>query len=84
MFTTKKCTHPAPLHHFVMVGPFEKWGIEFVHCRPILVNVHGYIIVAMDYFTKWVEAMLTYVEEGNTTDLFRIPRAIVTDHGSHL
>ena len=48
--------------------------------------------MAVDYFTKWVEEMPTYVEDGKTAALFlfnhiisrfRIPRAIVTDHGSH-
>ena len=63
-----------------------------MHCRPISSGGHGYIIVAMDYFTKWLEVMPTYVKDGKTTTLFlfnhiiarfRIPRAIMTDHGSH-
>ena len=87
MFTTKKHTHPALLHPVIAVGPFAKWGIEFVHCRPTSVEGHGYIIVVVDYFTKWHEAMPTYVEDGMTTSLlffnhiiarFEIPRAIVT------
>ena len=54
---------------------------------------HGYIIVVVDYFTKWAEAMPTYAEDGKTTTLFlfnhiiarfRVPQSIVTDHGSHL
>ena len=92
MFTSKKCTHLAPLHPIVAIGPFEKWGIDFMHCRPTSVGGHGYIIVAVDYFTKWVEAMPTYVEYMNIAALFlfnhiisrfEIPRAIVTNHGSH-
>ena len=92
MFTSKKHTHPALLHLVVEAGPFEKWGIDFVHCRPTSVRGNGYIIVAVDYFTKWAEAMPTYVKDGKTIALFlfnhiiarfRIPRAIVTDHGSH-
>ena len=35
MFTPNKCTHPASLHPIVVVGPFAKWGIDFVHYRPI-------------------------------------------------
>ena len=90
MFTTKKCTHLALLHPVIVVGPFAKWGIDFMHCRPTSAKGHGYIIVAMDYFTKWAEAMPTYAEDGKTTTLFlfnhiisrfEIPRAIVTDHG---
>ena len=91
IFTTKKCTHPAPLHLVVAVGPFAKWGIDFMHCRPISTEGHGYIIVVMEYFTKWDEAMPTYTEDGKSTALLlfnhiiarlRIPRAIMTDHGS--
>ena len=92
MFTSKKCTHPAPLHPIVAVGPFAKWGIDFVHCRPTSAGGHGYIIVDVDYFTKWAEAMPTYVEDSKTAALFlfnhiiarlEIPRAIVINHGSH-
>ena len=92
MFTSKKHTHPALLHPVVAVGPFAKWGIYFMHYRPTSAGGHGYIIVVVDYFTKWAEAMPTYVEDGKTTVLFlfyhiiarfEIPRAIVTDHGSH-
>ena len=63
-----------------------------MHCKPTLAEGHGYIIVVMDYFTKWVEAMPTYAEDGKTTTLFLcyhviarfgVPQAIVTDHGSH-
>ena len=87
-----KFTHIAPLHPVVAVGPFAKWGIEFVHFRPTSVKGHGYIIVAVDYSTKWAEAMPTYAEDSKTAILllfnhiisrFGIPRVIVTDHGSH-
>ena len=48
---------------------------------------------AVDYFTKWAEAMPTYAEDGNTATLFlfnhviarfRVSQSIVTNHGSHL
>jgi hypothetical protein len=51
-----------------------------------------YIIVSIDYFTKWVEAMPTFCNDGKTPTLFifnqviarfEVPREIVTDHGSH-
>ena len=92
MFTSKKSTHLAPLHPVVAIGPFAKWGIEFVHCRPTSDGGHGYTIVAVDYFTKWAEAMPTYEEDGKTTTLFLfnhiiarfgVPQSIFTDHGSH-
>ena len=63
-----------------------------MHCKPTLTEGHGYIIVAVDYFTKWVEAMPTHAEDGKTVALFLfnhvvarfgVPQSIVTDHGSH-
>ena len=93
LFYPKKRTHLSPLHHVIYVGPFSKWGIDFMHCKPTSVGGgHGYIIVAIDYFTKWVEEMPTYVEDGNTSSLFLsnhaiarfgVFQAIATDHRSH-
>ena len=91
-FYSKKCTHPALLHPIIVVGPFSKWGVDFMHCKSTSARGHGYIIVVMDYFTKWVEAMPTYTEDGKTAalflfnhviDRFGFPQSIVTDHGSH-
>ena len=57
------------------------------------VGGHGYIIVIVDYFTKWVEVMPTLNNSGETTTLFffnhvvtwfGVPQAIVIDHGSHI
>jgi hypothetical protein len=85
-------SHPAPLHPVVFVGPFAKWGIDFMTCHPHSAGGHGYIIVAVDYFTKWAEVMPTFDNTGKTTTLFifnhiiarfGVPQAIVTDHGSH-
>ena len=63
-----------------------------MHCNPTSVGGHGYIIVAVDYFIKWAEAMPTYAKDGNNDtlflfnhmiDRFGVPQSIVTDHGSH-
>ena len=91
-FYPKKRTHPSPLHPIIVVGPFSKWGIYFMHCKPTLADGHGYIIVVVDYFTKWDEAMPTYAEDGKTAALFLlnhviarfgVPQSMVTNHGSH-
>jgi hypothetical protein len=85
-------SHPAPLHPVVTVGPFTKWGVDFMDCNPASAGGHQHIIMPMDYFTKWEEAMPTVKSDGNTATFFvfnqiiaqfRIPRDIVTDHGSH-
>jgi hypothetical protein len=61
-------------------------------CQPHSAGGHGYIIVVVDYFIKWVEVMPTFDNTGNTATLFifyhiiahfGVPQAIFTDHGSH-
>ena len=84
--------HPAPLHPVVAIGPFAKWGIDFTTCNPPSAAGHHYIIVAMDYFTKWAEEMPTYTNDMRTVALFLfnhviarfgIPKSIVTNHGTN-
>ena len=67
-------------------------GINYMHCKPTSAEGHGYIIVAVDYFTKWAEAMPTYAEDGKIVALFLfnhiiarfgVLQSIVIDHGSH-
>lgn len=83
--------HPTPLHPIIDVGPFPNWGIDFLTCNPHLSREQGYIILAVDYFTKWIE-MPTYKDDSETTSIFvfshiiswfEVPQAIVTDHGSY-
>ena len=86
------CTHPALLFPVINVGPFIKWGIDYTTCNLPSAKGHKYIIVAVEYFTKWVEAMPTFRNDSETTTLFLfnqviyhfgIPKYIVTDQGSH-
>ena len=69
-----------------------KWGIDYVMCNPASDGGHTYIIITVDYFTKWAEAMPTFKADWETTTFFifnqiitrsGIPKVIVTDHGSH-
>ena len=64
------CAPLVPLHPVITVGPFVKWGITFMTCNPHSAGGHAYIIIAMDYFTKWVEEMLTLAADGKTTAQF--------------
>jgi transposase InsO family protein len=80
--------HLAPLHPIVSISPFAKCGIDFTMCNPPSATGHHYIIVAMDYFTKCVEAMLTYTNDAKTTTLFifnhiMVHIFVITDHGTH-
>ena len=86
------CVPPSPLHLIIVVSTFAKWGIDFITCNPHSVGGHGYIILVVDYFTKWAEAMPTFTVDGKTATTFvfnhvisrfGVPKAIITDHGSH-
>eukprot|EP00253_Pinus_taeda_P007991 PITA_07991 len=55
IFNHKTRIPPTPLQLVVTVGPFAKWRIDFMTCNLTSAGGHGYIIVAVDYFTKWVE-----------------------------
>eukprot|EP00253_Pinus_taeda_P021009 PITA_21009 len=90
IFDSKTRRPPTPLQPVVAVGPFSKSGIDFMTSNPTSTEGHGYIIVAVDYFTKWAEVMPTLNNNGEMTALsffnhvvsrFSIPQAIVTDHG---
>jgi hypothetical protein len=91
-FSRKMHMHPACFFLVITVGLFTKWGIDFTTCHPPLARGNRYIIMVIDYFMKWVEAMPTFVNDGETTTLFLfnqvitrfgVLREIVTDHGSH-
>lgn len=60
-------------------------------CNPHSAGGNSYIIVDVDYITKWAEAMPT-LDDGKTItqflfnhviSRFGVPQAIVIDHGSH-
>ena len=92
IFSRKMHVYLAPLHPVVSISPFAKWGIDFTMCNPPFVVGHHYIIVVVDYFTKWAEVMPTYSNDAKTVALFLfnhiiaqfgIPKSIVTNHGTH-
>ena len=41
-------------------GPFQQWGLDFIgEINPSSSGQHKWILVATDYFTKWIEAIPT-------------------------
>jgi len=83
---------PSPLHPIIAVSPFTKWGINFITCNPHSAWGYAYIILAVDYFTKWVEAVPTFFADGKIATIFifnhiiarfGVLQAIITAHGSH-
>ncbi|XP_075669951.1 uncharacterized protein LOC142639693 [Castanea sativa] len=56
-YQDRKNVPPQPLHFLAAPWPFSAWGMDVI--RPVISkasNGHEYILVAIDYFTKWVEA----------------------------
>ena len=80
-----------PLHSMLEVEMFNIWGIDFMGpFQPSKGNL--YILVAVDYVSKWVEAIATPINDVNTMvnvlrknilTRFRTPRAIVSDESTH-
>ena len=72
--------------------PFRGWGIDLIgQIFPPSSKVHKFILVATDYFTKWVEVIpLKTVTSKNMVDFVRehivyrfgIPQTITTDQGT--
>ncbi|RDX82659.1 Tf2-9, partial [Mucuna pruriens] len=51
--------HKAPperLHSVMAPWPFHKWGVDILGPFPVAPGQLKFLIVAVDYFTKWVEA----------------------------
>ncbi|XP_070020380.1 uncharacterized protein [Nicotiana sylvestris] len=49
---------PSELHTIYAPWPFVAWGMDAIGpIEPATSNGHRFILVAIDYFTKWVEAM---------------------------
>ncbi|BBN69597.1 transposable element gene [Prunus dulcis] len=81
-----------PLNNILVVELFDVWGIDFMGPFPSSFG-YIYILVAVDYVSKWVEAIATRTNDHKVVlnflkDMiftrFGTPRAIISDGGSHL
>ena len=80
-----------PLNPIHVVELFDVWGIDFM--GPFSPSFgHEYILVTMDYVSKWIEAIATRTNDHkvvlkfiqkNIFLRFGIPKAIISDGGSH-
>ncbi|XP_057969549.1 uncharacterized protein LOC131158704 [Malania oleifera] len=70
--------------------PFAQWGMDILGPLLQATGQRKFLVIAIDYFTKWVEVKpLATITEQNITRFvwtsvvcrFGIPWAIVTDHG---
>jgi hypothetical protein len=80
------------LHPIKVKEPFYQIGIDFVGPLPITEAGNKYIIVAIDYFTKWVEAKAVKVDNAEEVATFiyeeiicryGCPQKILSDRGTH-
>ena len=80
-----------PMHPILEVELFDLWGIDFMGPFPASYN-NLYILLAVDYISKWVEAIPTCTNDAkvvaqflrsNIFSRFGTPRALITDNGTH-
>ncbi|XP_070039926.1 uncharacterized protein [Nicotiana tomentosiformis] len=85
---------PSKLHPMLAPWPFVAWGMDVMGpIKPKASNRHKFILVAIDYFTKWVEAVtFKTVTKKAVVDLvhsniicrFGISKTIITDNAANL
>lgn len=80
-----------PLASNLVVEPFDVWGIDFMGPFPKS-RSSEYILVAVDYITKWVEEMSTRTNDSKVFVSFLVKnilcrfgnlRVMISDGGSH-
>ena len=59
------CLPLEPLTSITSPWPFQQWGLEILGPLPLGKGQCKFIIVAVDYFTKWIEAesLATIIEQ---------------------
>ena len=80
-----------PMSPILIIEIFDVWGIDFMGPFPSSFG-NLYILLAVDYVSKWVEAIpaksndakvvLKFLKE-NIFSRFGTPRAIISDQGTH-
>ena len=84
---------PSMLYTMTSPWPFSAWGIDIIgKITPAGTGGHCFILVAIDYFTKWVEAASYNVLNAKNVAKFiqtniicryGCPHEIISDNGSH-
>ncbi|XP_035549717.1 protein NYNRIN-like [Juglans regia] len=80
-----------PLQPVLVLEVFDCWGIDFMGSFPPSFG-HLYILVVVDYVSKWIEAIpfktighqivLKFLRE-NIFSRFGMPKSIISDNGTH-
>jgi transposase InsO family protein len=90
-FVGKERLSAMPLQPVLPDFPFSKWGLDFIgSINPPYSTRKVFILIAIDYFTKWVEfvplkhstdvRVISFLEN-NIFSRFSLPLEIITDNG---
>ena len=81
-------------HPILPLEPFQKWEMNFVGpVKPTFVRGNKYILVVIDYCTKWVEAVALRDNKAasvakflyhNIMTRFGCPVELISDRGGHI
>ncbi|KAL0401635.1 UNVERIFIED_CONTAM: hypothetical protein Slati_4193400 [Sesamum latifolium] len=72
-----------PLTTMLSPCPFMQWGMDIVGPFPLAVGQRKFLLVAIDYFTKWVEAEpLARITEGEAEEYKNGVKACTSDKDS--
>jgi hypothetical protein len=91
-FTTKPHAPASELRTISIAWPFAQWGLDQVGPLPKSSRgSHTYLLVAIDKFSKWIEAVPVTNQEATTTVKFfesivyryGMPNSIITDNGTN-
>ena len=78
------------LHSVTSLWPFYKWGIDIVGPLSLAKGQQKFMLVSIDYFTKWAEDeayaqviathLIQFVQK-NIVCRFGVPQSLVSDNG---
>ena len=94
-----QCQKHANWHHAPPEGlrsihspwPFHTWGIDILGPFPLAVRHMKYLVVAIEYFTKWIEAepvtqitahKVHHFVWKNIVFRFGVPKRFISDNGT--
>ncbi|XP_057718883.1 uncharacterized protein LOC130933315 [Arachis stenosperma] len=86
--------HKAPASELSLITssrPFSQWGVDLLEPFPVGQGQVKYLIIAIDYYTKWIEAEpLASISSSNCRKFmwrqvitrFGIPEVVISDNGT--
>jgi len=82
---------PEELRSIYIPWPFHTWGIDILGPFPLAMRQRKYLVVVIEYFTKWIEAepvvqitahKIQHFVWKNIVCRSRIPKQLVSDNGT--